>query len=219
MEKSNASFFVMNAVLLLVGISFILVVFELTRFAFLFQLGLLLIFIFFLGLAMHAAYNNKKWGWTLVAVTLILLLVDTIVLSVFGAFGTAHIVAIIFSIVGLVIAFLNLGRGEEEATLETEEDKTKAYYPNIDKVEPKEDEEPKKEEPQPVQEEVKVEEVKVKSMKKAAPKAPFVGGAETKKFHTSKCGWARIMKRKNKIYFNSRRKAEKAGFKPHECVR
>ena len=33
-----------------------------------------------------------------------------------------------------------------------------------------------------------------------------------------KCNWARMMKRKNKVFFSSKRKAEAMGFAAHECV-
>lgn len=229
MEKPNISFFAMCFILLFAAIGLILAVFDLHRLAFVFELMLLLTFIFLLAFAMFMAYHNKKFGWTLIGATLAALLADTFFIVILtGSFETAHATTIFFSFIGLVVALLNFrGAAQESEAAEAEGyEKAKEYYPYIDKMEPgHEAAESKEELKQEIKSELKTElekskdgikESKLAAAKKIKPQ--FVGSAETKMFHSSKCGWSRLMKRKNKIYFNSRRKAESAGFKAHECV-
>jgi len=250
MEKQNISFFVMCIALLFVGISFIFAVFELSGYAFAFELGILLIFIFFIAFAMVAAYHDKSWGWAVTGVILILILLDSILVSFLAKrFENTHLIAILFSIIGFVTAIINIRTSNKDD--DSSNSKAEEYYPQAEKIEPVEKiepEEPKKETETIIEalQEVKAEEEKpeievveipeIKKEIKIKPKkairtvktkraktkrilAKFVASAETKRFHTAKCGWARIMKRKNRIYFNSRRKAERAGFKAHECVK
>ena len=235
MEKQNMSFLAMNFILLFAVIGFILVVFKLSRFAFVFELMLLLVFIFILSFAMFSVYHNKKWGWTILGATLTLLLLDAFFIALLtGAFETSHIATIAFSVIGLLVVLLNLRSAKEsdEPVIEDRYEKTEDYYP-IDKKEPEKQPEKLKEElKQEIKEEIKKEleeekapekaevkkaEIRITAKKTAMPK--FVASAETKKFHASKCGWAKIMKRKNKVFFNSKKRAQKAGFKAHDCVK
>jgi hypothetical protein len=87
--------------------------------------------------AMFVIYHNKKWGWTILGATLILLLFNTFfIVLLTGTFDTPHLTIAVFSVVGLLITLFNL---RESAQPEIEaEDSTKAmdYYPYIDKMEP-----------------------------------------------------------------------------------
>lgn len=228
----------MNLILLFVAISFVLVVFDLHRFAFVFELMLLLIFMFLLAFAMFAIYHNKKWGWTILGATLVLVIADTLFIFLLtGAFETAHITTIFFSVLGLIVALLNLKgtvRESEKSGIE-EFEKAKDYYPYIDKMEP--EEQLWKESKELLKQEIKDEIRKELKDGEAAPKAEetvkteleikpkiiiampkFVGSKETNKYHAFKCGWVRLMKRKNRVYFNTKKKAEKEGFEPHKCI-
>lgn len=220
MGKSRLSFLVMDIVLLFAAIGYIFVVFELSGPIFIVHLALIIIFLLFLVVGMTAVHGNKTWGWSLIGAVLILLLLDILFVSFLTRkFNTEHIVAIIFSFVGLVIAALNIRiSGKSESEIKDDYLKVDKYYPNIEKTEPKE--EPKKEEEKKeieiIKEEPKKEEAAIKAKKTATAK--FIASKETKKYHTSRCGWSRITKRKNRVYFDSRKKAESKGFKPHECV-
>ena len=46
----------------------------------------------------------------------------------------------------------------------------------------------------------------------------YVASAKAKTYHLTKCDWADNIKRKNKVFFASRKKAENLGLKPHTCV-
>ncbi len=133
MEKPSISFFVMDLVLLFALISFILIVFELHRFAFVFELAILLAFMFLLSFAMYVVYYDQKWGWSLMGFVLILLLANTLLIALLGStFETVHLTAVFFSTIGIVIALANLiwspdfeENGAEDASI---------YYP-LNKVE------------------------------------------------------------------------------------
>ncbi len=143
MEKSGISFFVMNVALLFVVISFILIVFDLHRFAFVLELMVLLAFMFLLAFSMFFAYHGKQWGWTLSGAVLVLLLINVFLISVIrGEFQTEHLTAIFFSIIGIIIALFNLRSAptedvEEDFDPESYYEKINEYYPYIDKMEVK----------------------------------------------------------------------------------
>src|SRR3989344_1374665 len=235
MEKPGMSFLAMNFILLFAVIGFIIVVFKLGGFAFVFELMLLLVFIFLLAFAMFSVYHNKKWGWTILGAALTLLLLDAFFIALLtGEFGTSHIATIVFSVIGLLVVLLNLRRDKEsdEPAVEDRHEHTEDYYPIDKKEHEKQPEKSKEELKQEIKEEIKKEmeegkapekaevkkaEIRINPRKTAMPK--FIASAETKKFHTAKCGWAKIMKRKNKVFFNSKKRAQKAGFKAHECVK
>ena len=234
MERPGLSFVAMNLVLLFAVVGFIIIIFDLSGFVFVFELMLLLIFIFLSAFAMFTIYNNEKRGWTMLGATLVLLLLDTFfIILLTGLFGTAHITSIVFSFIGLLIVFINLRIAKDDESGIEDYEAPKDYYPPVEKAEPKE---PSHELKQEIKEEIKEElkkemeeekapekveakkaEVRLKPRKTAMPK--FVGSTETKKFHAAKCGWAKLMKRKNKVFFNSSKRAQKAGFKAHECVK
>lgn len=189
----------MDFVLLFVVISFILIVFDLHRFAFVFELGILLIFMFILAFSMFVIYNNKKWGWTILGATLILLLVNTFfILLLTKTFETAHMTTIVFSVVGLVVALFNLKEGTQESVSEIEEGygKVMDYYPYIDKMEPKEG----------------------SAIEKIFTPGKFVASKKANKFHIPKCDWAKRIDKANQIWFNSEQEAKSQGFEADRCV-
>lgn len=230
MEKPGISFFAMNLVLLFAIAGFIIIVFGLAGFVFVFELMLLLVSIFLIAFAMFTIYRSERRGWTVLGATLILVLLDTFFIILFsGKFGTPHITTIFFSVIGLLVILLNLKSHKDDKIDAEDYEAPKDYYQYAGKAEPKES---KQELKQEIKEEIKKEmeeekapekaearkaEIKVVAKKTAMPR--FIASAETKKFHTSKCGWAKIMKRKNKVFFNSKKRAQKAGFKAHECVK
>ena len=129
----------MNFILLFVVISFIFVVFDLHRFAFVLELLASIIFIFLLVFGMFIIYHNGPFGWTILGATLILLLVDTFfIFFLTKKFETPYMTIIFFSIIGLIVTLLNFREGSQksaESILE-EQEKVRDYYPYIDKMEP-----------------------------------------------------------------------------------
>src|SRR3989344_2744994 len=109
MEKPGAGFFLMDFVLLVLGIAFIFSVFKTIGFFFILQLVLLLVFLGILVMGMTSAYHNNKNGWTVIAATLVLVALDLLFIYVMtGQFGTSNFVALIFSLIGLVIALISI---------------------------------------------------------------------------------------------------------------
>jgi hypothetical protein len=189
----------MNFILLFVAISFILIVFELHRFAFVFELMALLVFIFLLAFSMFIIHHNRKWGWTILGATLILLLVNTFfIILLSGAFETMHLTAVFFSIIGLVVVLVNL-RGAKPEEVEEGYDKAD-YYHYIDKMEPEEQ----------AKKETKIE--------KTFTPGKFIASKKARKFHIAKCDWAKRVNKDNQIWFGSREEAESKGFEADKCV-
>ena len=139
MENPSVSFFAMSFTLLFVLVSLIFVVFDLHRFAFVLELGILLVLLALAAFAMLVIYYNRLWGWTIMSALLILILIDLLFIYLLaGIFDTAHLTAAVFSLTGLGISLLNLREPEKEQEgKELEEhEKAKDYYPYIDKMEP-----------------------------------------------------------------------------------
>lgn len=199
MEKPPLSFFAMSFILLFVLVSLIFAVFDLHRFAFVFELGILLVLLALFAFAMLAVYSNRLWGWTLMSALLILVLINLLfIYLITGTFETAHLTAVVFSIAALAISLLSLREprnGHEGKEIE-EYEKAKDYYPFIDKMEP-------------------VEEPKVE---KTFTPGKFVASKKAGKFHAPKCDWAKRIEKENQLWFNSEQDAIASGFKADKCV-
>ena len=204
MEKPSISFFVTGFILLFALISFILVVFDLHRLAFVFELMLLLIFIFLLAFAMFVVYHNKKWGWTILGATLIILLLNLFfVFLLTRTFETIHITTMLFSVAGLVVALLNLrgtAKEPDESYSDMQHEKSKDYYPYIDKMEPQE------------------AAVERPNIEKTFVPGKFVASKKANKFHVAKCDWAKRISSQNQLWFNSEQEAKAHGFEADQCV-
>jgi|SRR3989338_3341550 len=197
MERPSIGFFIMGIILLFAVISFILIVFDLHRFAFVLELMLLLFFIFLFAFAMFIVAYNKKWGWTILGATLILLMLNTFFIFLLTKeFDTAHTTIIVFSVAGIAVALFNLrGARESRENGMDEQYQARDYYPYIDKMEP---EEPK--------------------MEKTFIPGKFLASKKANKFHAAKCDWAKRISKSNQIWFNSREEAEAQGFEADKCV-
>lgn len=135
MEKPPLSFFAMSFILVFALISFIFIVFELKRFAFVLGLMMLLLLSISLSFGMLAVYNSRKWGWTLLGAALIVLMLNAFfAYALTSDFGTEHLTALLFSFAGLILCLFKLRVGfkkNHEAGM-----KEKEYYSFIDKMEP-----------------------------------------------------------------------------------
>lgn len=203
MEKPSISFFAMIFILLFVAISLILIVFDMHRLVFVFELGVSVVFMFFMIFAMFAVYHGKNWGWTIIVASIVLLLADLFfVFFLTGTFDTIHIAISSFSAVGLILALLNLrGTAQETGGSEAENHgKAKDYYPYIDKMEP---------------EGLKAEEP---SIEKTFTPGKFIASKKAGKFHSPKCDWAKKISKSNQIWFDSREAAEAQGLEADQCV-
>lgn len=197
MEKLDISFLAMNFILLFAAIGFILVVFDLHRLAFVFELMLFLVFLFILTFAMIAVYRNKKWGWTIIAAALVLLLVNLFFIFILtGVFDTPHLTALFFSLAGLAVALVSLGTSRDYEAGGHE--KTKDYYPFIDKMEPL----------------YKPEE----HISKTFIPGKYIASKKSNKYHVAKCDWAKKISAENQLWFNSEDDAKANGFEADECI-
>ena len=136
--RGSLSFLLMNAILFVTGIGFTLVVFELNSISFVLEFVALLVLIFLLAFGMFLAYNERKFGWTIITIALFVLLLDAALVTAFSrSFGIKHITTIFFSLAGIAVALLNLRIGEANYYEEPDFSKPEHYYSYIDKMEPK----------------------------------------------------------------------------------
>ena len=137
--RGSLSFLLMNIILFFTMIGFTLVVFELSSLEFVLEFVGLLAFMFLFAFGMFFAYNNKRFGWTMIAVTLFVVLLDTILIMAFArSFGVRHIITVFFSLAGLALSFFSLRTDNEEDDLRVPDfSKPEDYYSYIDKMEPK----------------------------------------------------------------------------------
>ncbi len=220
MGKQSLSFSAMNLVLLFVIIGLILAVFDLENIAFVFELSVLVMFMLLLVFGMFAVYNDRQWGWNVIGAVLAFILVDMFfIYSATKSFGAAHLVAVLFSIIGLIMVLLNLQGMGEERIIETP-DKNEGYTPVISNLEASAEEKHEmKEEVQKIVKEESKEELKeeMKVERKFTP-GKLVASKKANKFHVPKCDWAKRIKKSNRIWFNSKEEAVSKGFEADTCV-
>lgn len=226
MERPNVGFILMDIVLLFVAVGLIIAVFNLQSYVFAFELGVLLVFLFLLVFAMLAVYQNRRWGWAIVGTTLILVIANTFfMIWLRGVITTSHMVIIFFSVVGLIITFLNLidwGRKylpvatAEQDVLSYGYDKENYYYPYVEKAEAKQEmAQPKHDEPKF---ELQKEEVKAQAnVEKTFTPGKYVASKNASKFHIPKCVWANNINKENQVWFDSKEEAVAKGFSEHKC--
>ena len=65
---------------------------------------------------------------------------------------------------------------------------------------------------------VEVEE-EVKEVKKTFKPGKYIASKTGAKFHAPKCDWAKRVKKKNAVWFNSKEEAKRAGYKADSCVK
>lgn len=199
MGRFSTSFFAMNFILLFAAISLVFAVFDLHRLAFVFELAVLLATIFFFVFAMFSVYHGRRWGWTLLAAILALLMLNTLFIYLLTkTFDTPHMTIVIFSAAGLAISLVNLKAGAKPEIQMQDNEKAKDYYPYIDKMEP--------------------EEIKQESIEKTFTPGKFIASRNANKFHAAKCDWAKRISKPNQLWFNSRGEAEAKGFQADTCV-
>ena len=200
MEKPGISFFAMDAILLFAVIGFIFTVFDLHGLAFIFELGLLLVFMFFLAFAMFFVYHNKSGSWGIISAVLVLMLFDVFVIFLLTRkFGIAYISTLVFAIAGLVVALLNIISAPKKETEEAEiqYDKAKYYYPSTDKIEAKPSE---------------------PAVEKTFTPGKYVASRKANKFHSPKCDWALRISKENQVWFDSKEEAQSKGLEADKCV-
>lgn len=197
MEKP-LSFFSMDILLLFAAIGFIFAVFELHRFAFVFELMLLIVLLLLFIFSMSAIYNNQQWGWTIIAAALAFLIVNMFfVYLITGIFETAHLTVLIFSATGLVVALLNLGVLGYGKNTEGY-NKSKQYYQHLDKMEPEKADE--------------------NSILKDFTPGRYIASKKAGKYHTAKCDWAKKISAENRLWFGSEEEAKSKGFEADKCA-
>ncbi|MBI1935682.1 hypothetical protein HYS31_04540 [Candidatus Woesearchaeota archaeon] len=201
MARQNISFIVMNIVLFFVLMGFIFSIFDLHGLSFIFELGVLLALMFFLAFLMFSFYHRKRGSWLIIAGLLFLLLLNMLVVLILKRkFGIADIVTVFFSLLGIIIAVLNMALARSREP-KREEDESRYYYPYMGKAEP-------------AAEHRKIE----PSVEKTFTPGKYVASRKANKFHSAKCDWAARISRENRVWFDSREEAQGKGFMADNCV-
>ena len=207
MPRPSISFFLMNFVLLSAVIGFIIVVFDLNGYAFVFELGILLIFMFLIALSMFFVYHNKNWGWAVLGSTLILTLLNVLFIMLISKEAqVTQITTTFFIVIGLILTAINLkwagsSSGENKDYEETSNVKDDTH--SMDNIEPKEETKTGIEE---------------HSIAKTFSPGKFIASKKANKFHSPKCDWAKRISKSNQIWFGSRQDAESKGFEADKCI-
>ena len=211
--KSPVSFFAMLFILLFTVIGFIFIVFELKGIVFVFELGLLLAFMFFLTFGMFLVYSDKSASWGIIAAALVLLLFDiSIIFFITRGFGWEYTLTTIFALAGLIIALINIvSTPGKEPVVESHYDKKQYYYPLSEKTESKEELKEK------VKQEVKSELKQEQKVSATYTPGKFVASKKAGTFHIAKCDWAGRISKQNRVWFNSREEAIARGYSEHKC--
>ena len=218
MERPSISFFLMDIVLLFVVIGFIFVVFDLRGLSFIFELGVLLSFMFFLTFAMFFVYHQRKGSWGIIGAVLVLLLFDVFIIFLLTRrMGISYVMTVIFAILGLVLVLYNVLISREDTKEgEVVSEKLTYYYPYITKEEPSNEitQETKQEIKEEVKQELKAEQ---KSVVSAFTPGKYIASRNASKFHIPRCVWANNINKENHVWFDSKADAESKGYSEHNC--
>lgn len=185
-----------------VFLSLILTIFDMSGASFLLSLAFLLGTMVFSSIAMGGAYRNKRWGWVLVMLSCLIILLFSYVVYLKQGVVQYHTVMLAASIILFVIALVNIGLADSGR--QRKRSPKVNVYQDMEKIEP-------------YYEGLAAANTAVP--KKKASKGKFVASKMAKTFHTANCDWVDNIKRRNKIWFDSAVSAKRAKFKPHECVK
>jgi hypothetical protein len=207
MERPGISFFAMLFILLIAVIGFIFAVFDLRSIFFVFQLAILLSFMFFLAFGMFLALSHKKSSWGIISAVLVLMIFDTFIIMLYTRrFSVSYAITFVFALVGLAVALvkiMNDRTNAKEPEAANHYKKLQYYYSQSGK----ENEQPMIEPNEEPKHEIKSEQ------KISATYSPgkYIASKKANKYHS------RISK-ENQVWFVSREEAQSKGFKADKCV-
>ena len=224
MEKSMASFFLMDLALLFAGVGFVAVAFGLSGFLFVVELMAFLVFMFVLVSAMASVYNGEDFGWIVMASVMALILIDLFFIFIFTQeWGIAHSVTAAFSAGGLIVSLINVRLDIGHST----QSEPAQYYPTNKaqssdelKEQIKQESDEIKQELSELREDIKeeIQEERKASIQKKFTPGKYVASRKANKFHAPKCDWANRIRKANEVWFNSAKEAEEQGFEADECI-
>jgi len=180
-----------------------------------------------LSFAVFGLLYRRKGNWGIISAVLVVLIFDTLIIALFkGLFSTSYALTTLFAIIGLVIvAYSYLTAPKEPEYVEKQYDKSKYYYPFVEKKanmdeEAKEEvkQELKPEIKREIKEELKSEQKQESNMAKLFTPGKFVASKKANKFHSPKCDWASRISKENRVWLNSKEEARAKGFEADKCV-
>ena len=115
MSEAKLSFLAMNIVLLIVFVGFIKMIFDLHRFLFVAEFLFLGVLMLMALVSIVSIYNNIRFGWTLMALLLGLVLMDLLFIYLLKSPKSSVLLpAAVAGLLGLVISLVKI-KGPEEA--------------------------------------------------------------------------------------------------------
>jgi Ca2+/Na+ antiporter len=214
MERPSLSFFAMLFILLFAVIGFIFAVFDLRSIFFVFQLAILLSFMFFLAFGMFLALSRKKSSWGIISAVLVLMIFDTFVIMMYTKrFSVSYAITSIFALAGLAVALvkvMNDRRNAKEPETPDHYKKSQYYYSQSGNKNEQPIMEPKEETKHEIKSEQKIS--------AAYTPGKYIASKKANKFHSPKCDWASRISKENQVWFVSREEAQSKGFKADKCV-
>lgn len=195
--------FTSAAVLLFVTLlSMILVVFQLSGWAFALSLILLLGVLLWGLLGAMTVYGSIRWSWSFLMPVPIVMLVYSLV--VYTRQGMIEYLGIL--ITGAIILFLVTVINMRLVADSDAQPKVQVYERLPEKVEP-------------VKAQKASSTAKSASVSSSVTPGRFVASKFGTTYHTAKCDWAKKVRKRNQVWFKTKDEAKRAKLRPHSCIK
>ena len=183
-------YFTILVILFIDFLAMIILAFSRLKQYFILEFFLLVFFLIISLIMLTGIYNNQNWAWKISSLFFIAFIINICFMYINVTHGAIISSGAAFlAAIGFLISVASI---EKEAV----------------KIE-----EPKEE---PVVSDAKVEPYGVKTEFKPGK---FIASKTASNYHTPKCDWAKKIKKKNIVWFNSKEEAKKKGYKKHSCVK
>jgi len=162
---------------------------------FILEFFLLVFFIIVSLIMLTGIYNDENWAYKLSSLFFIAFIVNIYFMYINATHGAIISSGAAFlAALGFLISIVSIKKKEDG-------------YGEI--------EEPEK----PVVPDATDEKVKPYGVKAEFKPGKFIASKTASNYHIPKCDWAKKIKKKNVVWFNSKQEAKKKGYKKHNCVK
>ncbi len=189
--------FAVYVALLITFLGLINMIFDLHGFAFIIEFLILLGLLLVAVISAAGIATGSRWPWILLKIFFIFVFLDMILIYVFSSVETPYfLLLLVVVIAGFFISFFNICKPKAEEVVEKKVRKGRIKV-----------------------EKVYAEKADNKQVKKTFKPGKFIASKTGVKYHAPKCDWAKKIKKKNAVWFNSKEEAKKAGYKKDDCVK
>jgi len=185
-------YFTILAILFINFLVMITLAFSRLKQHFILEFFLLVFFLIISLIMLTGIYNNENWAYKLSSLFFIAFIVNIYFMYINATHGAIISSGAAFlAALGFLISVISIKKKEDE-------------YEEIEEPE------------EPV---VPDEKVKPYGVKTEFKPGKFIASKTASKYHAPKCDWAKRIKKKNTVWFNSKQEARKKGYKKHSCVK